>query len=379
MRKKLGIYIHIPFCLRKCHYCDFLSFAGADSSVHTHYVGQIAKEIAGRGARLWDAYEVDSIFLGGGTPSLLPPKLINAILEAVYARFRIVDSVETTLESNPGTLSAKHLRGYRDAGINRLSLGVQSFDDAKLSRLGRVHGAETALRSYRHIRDAGFDNVNLDLIFGVPEETMEIWEQDIETALSLEPEHLSFYSLQVEEGTRIFGALASGDLEALSEIEDRRMYHLAMQALSEAGYHHYEISNAAKPGFESRHNLKYWSMDDYLGFGLGAHSYVSGQRFANTEIWKDYMGAASWDGMTDWVHINTVKDEISEFVFLGLRKTEGIDLRLFEQRFGKSFNELFQSETDGLIARGLLVQQADRLRLTPLGLDLSNKVFAEYV
>jgi oxygen-independent coproporphyrinogen-3 oxidase len=378
-KKSLGIYIHIPFCLRKCRYCDFLSFAGKDVSTQRDYVEKVVQEIGGRRKMYHNEYMVNSIYIGGGTPSLLPPVLIEEILDAVYSLFPVAEDAENTMEINPGTSDRAGLKDFRSAGISRLSMGLQSFDAGMLAWLGRIHQAEQSVRAYEDARKAGFSNVNLDLMFGMPGETMAIWKRDLRQAIALAPEHLSFYSLQVEEGTAVYGDIMEGRATALTDVEDRLMYHYAVETLTDAGYGHYEISNAARPGFASRHNLKYWSMEEFLGIGLGAHSYMKGRRFANTEDWNDYMTASDYRIMTSWIHRNTVQENISEYVFLGLRKTDGIDLKSFRRHFGRDFWEIYSEEAEALIRRGLLVHSADNLRLTSLGLDLSNQVFMEFV
>jgi oxygen-independent coproporphyrinogen-3 oxidase len=291
----------------------------------------------------------------------------------------VTNSPEITVEANPGTVDEICLRSLSDVGVNRLSFGVQSFDDRMLERLGRVHTAREAVESIESARRAGIGNLNIDLIFGLPDQSAESWESDVQTALSLRPEHISFYDLQLEEETPLYEDVISGRLEAISDIEDRLMYHSAVSALTDAGYVHYEISNAALPGMASRHNLKYWSLDNYLGFGLGAHSYMDGRRFSNTEFRGDYIKAMSSDQMVSNYYNNTRGDEISEYVWLGLRRTDGISLSDFRGRFGEDFMHIYAEETEGLIERKLLTRDGDKLRLTALGLDLSNVVFREFV
>ncbi|MDR0356834.1 MAG: radical SAM family heme chaperone HemW [Clostridiales Family XIII bacterium] len=375
----MGIYVHLPFCAKKCRYCDFLSFPNDDHEAHAYYANQLIMELVGKSVVYGNDFTVNTIFFGGGTPSLVDPSIIDEIADAVYSRFRVADDAEVSLEVNPGTADENKLAAYRNAGVTRLSIGAQSFDSDTLKFLGRIHTERDTLRTFALARDVGFENVNIDLIFGMPDETPETWKRDIETAVAMEPEHISFYSLQIEEGTPLFGDMERGRFETLSDIDDRRMYHAAIETLEGAGYVHYEISNAAKPGFASRHNLKYWSMEDYLGVGLGAHSYAGGRRFANTDVWNDYMGACDHDMMTTWSHKNSRGEDISEYVFLGLRKTEGIDLEQFRRHFGKDFWEIYNEETRMLMERGLLEHSDGILRLTRLGLDLSNRVFSEYV
>jgi oxygen-independent coproporphyrinogen-3 oxidase len=375
--KTLGIYIHIPFCVRKCKYCDFISFPVIDAQMHRLYAEKLAGEISCR-SNAYGGLTVDSIFFGGGTPSLPEPQTLDLILEAVYSRFRVTDDAELTIEANPCTLSREKLSDYRSIGINRLSLGAQSFRREKLEMLGRLHNAADTYNMYEAARAVGFDNINLDLIFGLPCEKMADWMGDLQAAMSLFPEHISFYSLQLEAGTPLFEELNSGELKPLDDELDRLMYHYAIEEFEKAGYCHYEISNAARQGFESRHNLKDWSLEDYLGVGLGAHSYLGGVRYANTESFTDYICGEARCAVL-WSHKNSEADKISEYVFLGLRKTEGIDLERFKQLFGRSFWDIYAHETEGLIRRGLLELSGRTLKLTRLGLDLSNQVFSEYV
>ncbi|MDR1496100.1 MAG: radical SAM family heme chaperone HemW [Clostridiales Family XIII bacterium] len=375
----LGIYIHIPFCKRRCRYCTFLSDDETGDKERSLYVTQLRREISGKSVLYAKERVVDTIFIGGGTPTILPPCEIDDIIEAVYSRFHVANDAEVTVEANPGTVDRGYLRSIRDEGVNRISFGVQSFDEGTLARLGRVHTAGEAVDSYMAAREAGYDNVNIDLIFGLPDQGAESWNQDIRTALSLRPDHLSFYDLQLEEETPLYEDVMAGRLEALTDLEDRRMYHAAIEALTAEGYEHYEISNAALPGMRSRHNLKYWSMDDYLGFGLGAHSYMNGRRFVNTEFRDDYIKAQSSDQMVSSYYNNTRGDEMSEYVWLGLRRTDGISLSDFSTRFGEDFMNLYAHETENLIERKLLTREGDKLRLTALGLDLSNVVFREFV
>ncbi|MDR0817217.1 MAG: radical SAM family heme chaperone HemW, partial [Clostridiales Family XIII bacterium] len=289
------------------------------------------------------------------------------------------EDAEITIEANPGTVSQYDLIDLHHAGLNRISIGVQSFNDKKLKYLGRIHSADAAIKAVHSARRALFKNINIDLIFGVPAETRALWAADVETAIELSPEHISFYDLQVEEGTPVCEDIINGSVEEVDEIEDRLMYHDAIKKLTKAGYVHYEISNAARPGRQSRHNLKYWGMLDYVGIGLGAHSYTAGRRFSNTEDLAVYLSANSSIEMTGESYNNKRGDEISEFIFLGLRRTAGISLAAFRERFGVEFDTLFADETRSLIERKLLQRNGDILKLTQLGLDLSNVVFVEYV
>jgi len=380
--KGLGLYIHIPFCAKKCRYCDFTSYAVADEDTHLAYTLKLIFEIRAKRALIaggpGDAM-VDTIYIGGGTPSLLEAGLIQEILDAVYSTYMVKDDAEITLEANPGTAGYEKFRAYRAAGVNRLSIGAQSFGDETLSFLGRIHHGADAVRAFGDARAAGFDNVSLDLIFGVPGQGFSGWERDLRAAVALEPEHISFYGLQIEEGTPLFESRESGDFEEVSDIEDRKMYRFAKEYLTGRGLYHYEISNSARPGFESRHNLKYWSMAPYIGFGAGAHSFFGGRRFSNKPELALYLAAEDERDMADRSHDNTLSDDMSEYIFLGLRRTAGIDLGGFSEEFGRDFWELYGEETEKLIGRGLLEKSGQNLRLTALGLDLANTVFTEYV
>ena len=378
----MGLYVHIPFCVKKCSYCDFVSYPIADRDTHLAYILKVIYEIRARKTLLYGygpPPAADTVYIGGGTPSLIEAGFIAEILDAVYATFNVDEEAEITIEVNPGTTDKEKFRQYRAAGINRVSIGAQSFDAGTLAFLGRIHGSVDIVRCVADARAAGFSAINLDLIFGVPGQEFKAWEKDLASAMALFPEHLSFYGLGIEEGTPLYDDFLNGAFEAADEAEDRRMYRFAKEYLAARGLYQYEISNSAKPGYESRHNLKYWSMEPYLGFGAGAHSYFGGRRFSNISDPSKYISAEDEDEMTDWAHDNTPSDDMSEFIFLGLRRTAGIELSRFSEEFGKDFWELYGDETQKLIGRGLLEQSGDALRLTPLGLDLANTVFSEYV
>ncbi|MDR3364189.1 MAG: radical SAM family heme chaperone HemW [Clostridiales Family XIII bacterium] len=379
----IGVYIHIPFCAHKCRYCDFTSFPIGDAGTHLAYIMQVIHEmrakrplLSGGSAR---APEADTVYIGGGTPSLIEAGFVTELLDAVYAGFRVSDDAEITIEVNPGTTDAEKFRRYFAAGVNRVSVGAQSFHAGTLGFLGRIHRPEETLRCVWDARDAGFDDINIDLIFGVPGQSLSDWAGDLAAAAALDPAHVSFYSLQIEEGTPLFEDFVCGAIDAADDILDRRMYHFAKERLAARGLCQYEISNSAKPGKASRHNLKYWSMEPYAGFGVGAHSYFGGRRFSNTSELACYLSAESGVAMMDWTHKNTLSDDMSEFIFLGLRRTAGIELSRFRAHFGRDFWEIYGEETEKLIGRGLLEKIGDVLRLTALGLDLANNVFSEYV
>lgn len=387
MTNNLGIYIHIPYCISKCRYCDFLSYTSHDSEGRAYYTIKLVDELLGKSVVYGKNYTVNSIFIGGGTPSLLETEFLEEIMDVVFSRYKTTNDCEITIEANPGTLNSTKLSDYLGLGINRLSMGVQSLNDDILKYLGRIHTKEDAIKNYFDARKAGFENINLDMMFAIPGQTVDVWNDNFKDVIDLSPDHISFYSLQIEDKTPIFAEIMDGKVKELDPVTDRKMYHNAVNMLDSNGYHHYEISNAAKKGFESIHNLKYWSMDDYIGVGLGAHSYIKGneligkpsRRFSNTEILKDYLSNDVRDGLGVIEHDSTMTDNMGEYVFLGLRKIDGISLKAFENTFGKKFLDLYGQETEEMINRGLLEQNGDNLRLTELGIDLSNQVFVEYV
>lgn len=384
--KPLGLYIHIPFCLKKCLYCDFLSFENTEVEAHRSYIEALKKEIGYYGGVYGNAYSVDTIFIGGGTPSLLDGLFIKELMKSIYKHFTVLNSAEITMESNPKTLTREKLEVYRSAGINRLSIGVQSLYDMELKRLGRAHKAEDFIENYQTAREVGFENINMDLMFAIPEHTEEVWENTLQKAIQLNPEHISFYSLQLEEGTPYFELFERGEINQIPDEVDRNMYHHAVELLTDAGYEHYEISNCAKKGFECKHNLKYWNMEDYLGLGLGSHSFVEETRFCNTRDMQDYIQLlTSGFDTASWViekHKNTVKDTQSEYIFTGLRKLSGIQLAYFKKRFGQELFEAYPQQKELIekyVEQGYMVLNNNVLRFTLKGIDISNHILAEFV
>lgn len=375
---KAGIYIHIPFCVKKCNYCAFLS-GPAGPEVRQEYVNHLIEEIR---LRSREVPEADTIYFGGGTPSLLTPEQIGRILEEVRSAFRISEDAEVTLEANPGTLTAESLEGYRKTGINRLSMGVQSMDDRRLRYLGRIHTAEEVRRDVKMAREAGFRNINLDLIFAIPGTGVSDALEDLEAIAALEPEHISFYSLQLEEGTSFFRDFEAGKLREVPDETDREMYHRGIQALREKGYRHYEISNFARPGCESRHNSKYWNMAEYVGLGLGASSYTGHRRTVNETDLKAYSETLDRGKLAFVeVHENSEADDISEAVFTGLRREEGVryrDVLGSEATFWEYFREALP-EARAYEAGGFLEMTDEGLRLTERGIDISNGIMALFV
>ena len=379
--KTTGVYVHIPFCVKKCNYCDFLSFA-SDDKTKERYINALCREIS---AYCEDKkIAADTVFIGGGTPSVLKPELIERLMKTVREGFSLTEDCEITIEANPGTVDEKKAEVYRDAGINRISLGVQSLDDDILKRLGRIHSRKEFLKTYELLRNKGFDNINTDLMFSLPSQSLDKWKETLEELISLKPEHISFYSLIIEEGTPFYDEWLKGSLKEISDDDDRRMYHYASDKLKEKGYIHYEISNAALPGRGSRHNLKYWSMDEYAGFGLGAHSFIDGVRYEDTHDMEEYLLLYSGDLRSrkeryKVINRNTVKDNAEEFVFTGLRKLEGIYKDDFHRLIGRSIYDIYSEEIAKMVKEGLLKDHGGRIALTTKGVDISNYVMREFI
>ena len=381
--KNPGIYVHIPFCVKKCNYCAFLS-GSSDEALRERYVKALCEEIRIRARLMSDlAHGVfDTIFFGGGTPSLLTSEQTARIIAELRVNFNIDSDAEITLESNPATLSMESLKGYRNAGVNRLSMGVQSMDNDILRRLGRIHTAGDVIRDVQNAREAGFDNINLDLIFAVPGSSLETTLMDIEAVTGLEPEHISFYSLQLEEGTAFFKEFERGEFTEVSDEIDRATYHAGAKFLKEKGYEHYEISNFSKHGYESRHNLKYWEMTPYLGLGLGASSFIDNNRIMNVCSLDEYF-EFNGKGLAPSAeaHENSEHDNVAEAVFTGLRKVEGIryeDVLGSYEEFWEYYSDVFE-EAHEYEREGKLVIGEDGMRLTDEGIDISNSIMALFV
>lgn len=384
--KKLGIYVHIPFCQRKCKYCGFVSFDNCSHRDWRIYFDALIKEIKMR-AHEYEDYEIDTIFIGGGTPTIVPAEWIEEVLTTIKNKFNNCIKQEITIEANPGTLSPEKLEIYRSSGINRLSIGVQSLDDRVLKAIGRIHDRNTFLETFKDARKAGFDNINIDFMFSLPLQTDEIWINTINEAVALRPDHISFYSLQIEEGTEFYEMYKKGELDIADDETDRKRYHTAAELLKAAGYHHYEISNAAIPGRESVHNTKYWKMDEYLGFGIAAHSFTKGRRFYNTSDFEEYVSFIEKGSLASLEDEVCTKDDlIFEYVFTGLRMTEGISLDDFKERFDVPFSDYYEDKTDYLkkqVKEGYITTDDEnfktgRLALTLKGIDVSNSIMSEF-
>lgn len=380
--RELEIYIHIPFCVKKCAYCDFLS-ASAPEEEREEYVKMLCREIEvcrqSRNAALWP-YEVSTVFLGGGTPSLLLGEQVERIMDKVRECFPIRQDAEISLEMNPGTVTAEKLTSYRSSGINRLSVGLQSADDRELSLLGRIHTWADFLKSYHMAREAGFENINVDLISAIPGQTKESWERTLRAVVSERPEHISAYSLILEPGTPFYEKYVEEEDEGQEEIPDeetdRQMYRRTKKILGRAGYGRYEISNYALPGRECRHNLGYWERTEYLGFGVGASSFFDHARYTNpskvTEYEKSFLRKFQGERLKR-------SEEMEEFMFLGLRKTKGVSREVFRKTFGEDMDGIYGKAITKMRKLGMLEESGDRVFLTERGIDVSNTVFVEFL
>lgn len=381
MNELTGIYIHLPFCRSKCYYCDFNSYPHKDSLIPAYFKA-VEMELDSYGIKLKN-YLINTIFIGGGTPSYVDEKFIIQLLNACRRNFNISSNAEITIESNPGTLCRDKLKAYRQSGINRLSIGLQAWQDRLLKKIGRTHTLEDYINNFSLAREEGFDNINTDLIFAIPGQTLEEWCETLENVAAMGADHISCYSLQIEEGT-VFGRMFSeGDLTPVEDEQDREMYYKAKEILGNAGYKHYEISNFAKPGYQCKHNLIYWQTCQYLGVGAGAHSYINGKRFNNVCSPEEYINLVQIGKSTVENVINIDREEaMSEYMFLGLRLIDGISGKDFEETFRVGLWEVFGVQLENLFHKGLIVIDPDRednVRLSEKGLDLANQVFMEFV
>ena len=379
MRRELELYIHIPFCVKKCAYCDFLSGPASNQQIE-EYVQALIEEIRYY-KEFAKNYEVSTVFWGGGTPSLLTGEQMKALMEALGQTFFIRQNAEITMEANPGTVTVEKLLACQKAGINRISFGLQSVNNEELKMLGRIHTYEEFLESYEAARKAGFQNINVDLISAIPKQTVSSWEQTLQTIISLQPEHISAYSLIVEEGTTFAKLYGEGcKLEHLlpTEEDERRMYERTEELLREAGYHRYEISNYAKEGYECQHNLGYWERKEYLGLGLGASSLIEETRFHNIDEMEEYLRDANNPILLRREQEKLDRQEqMEEFIFLGLRKIRGIQEEKFAEMFGEDIWDCYGKNLERVIKEGLLEREEGVLRLTRKGIDVSNYVFYE--
>ncbi len=378
MKKDLGLYIHITFCVKKCEYCDFLSWSAGEEE-REQYVNALLSEIESY-KEFAKGYRVSTVFIGGGTPSVLLPKQMERILQKVYEVFDLEKRPEITIEVNPGTVDEEKLQCYKENKINRLSIGLQSVKDDKLRLLGRIHTYQDFVDSYELARKVGFDNISLDLISSIPGQTLQEWKEELETAAAQKPEHISVYQLIIEEGTPFYEKYAEHPELLPDEETSREIYLWTGKFLKEAGYEQYEISNYAKSGKESRHNLKYWERGDYLGLGLGAASMVRNIRMSNTKDMKVYLERCSQPKtMREDVQFLEEPRQMEEFMFLGLRKTRGISKKEFRRIFGRDIDMVYEKALHKCLENGMLVEHKDWISLSEEGVLLSNAVLSEFL
>lgn len=377
----LAIYIHIPFCIRKCSYCDFNSYDIPDIAP-PDYVELLLGEISSTATAL-AGQPAATLYFGGGTPSLLPPPGIARLIAAVSSSCGLTEDAEVTLEANPGTITLASLQGYLAAGVNRLSIGVQSLDDAELQLLGRIHSADEARAAIAMARRAGFRNIGIDLMHSLPGQSIAAWQSTLDETIAMRPEHISAYGLTAEEGTPFAAMVASGNMMLPEEDLAVAMFELSAERLQQAGYDHYEIANFALPGLRSRHNQVYWRREDYRGFGAGAHSFFRspgyGVRWENPAKLIEYAAVAMGNSAPGKATAITRREAMAEFFFLGLRLTSGVDPGRFKEEFGVDAEAAFPGVIAAQIDRGLLVMADGMLRLTPRGLLLANRVMEEFV
>ena len=372
-RIPLELYVHIPFCVRKCQYCDFLS-GPSDEETKDRYIEALLKEI--RTAEHTEDYEIVSVFIGGGTPSALKAEAIASIMRTLQEQFFFCEDAEVTIEANPGTVDLEKLTIYRNVGINRLSLGLQSTDAEELKLLGRIHSYEEFLKSYEWAREAGFSNINIDLMFAIPGQTGEAWRQHLYQVAELNPEHISAYSLIIEEGT----PFAEQNLDLPDEDTEYQMYEDTAEILERYGYRQYEISNYAKQGYMCRHNAGYWQRREYLGFGLGASSLYRGMRFLNTRRMQEYLKESrNPDQIRQDVTVLSRNERIEEFMFLGLRMTEGISEKKFEENFDVRLMDVYGDILQKYEETGFMEHIETKWRLTRKGIHVSNHILADFL
>lgn len=377
-KKALGLYIHIPFCKRKCLYCDFPSYAGMED-YWDEYTSALIDELYLRSEE-FKGCTIKTIFIGGGTPSILPHSHIERILDAVYSKFSVKNSCESTIEANPGTLTPEKLKAYKGVGINRLSMGLQACQDEILKKLGRVHNFRDFETAVKLAQDAGFDNMNADIIFGIPGQSFRDWDETVSRVLSFDLTHISCYSLIIEEGTPFYRMREEGSLIPIDDDLDRQMYHHAVNRFSDAGFTQYEISNFSKPHYQCQHNMNYWERGEYIGAGAGAHSFFKNRRYANTsDVLKYIEGIRNKKPVLAEDSYIMPEDALAEKMFLGLRMNKGVNIKEVSGEFGIDAGEKYRKSLEKLLKNGLIEMENGFVKLTDKGMDLANLVFVEFI
>ena len=369
--KELGIYVHIPFCKQKCSYCDFISFSNKNNLIK-QYIEALRQEIKKSATT---EYEISTIYFGGGTPSYIEDNYIVDILKTIKQNYNINKKVEITIEVNPGTATKEKFETYIKAGINRISIGLQTCNNDLLKTIGRIHTFEEFLNTYKLAREAGFSNINVDLMIGLPNQTLKDVKKTLNEIIKLNPEHISVYSLIVEEGTPIEKKINSGELELPNENLERKEYWEVKETLEKFGFRHYEISNFSKPGYESKHNMNCWEQKEYIGFGVAAHSYINNKRFSNVETIEEYLNECE-----SIIHEEQdLENQKKEYMLLGLRKIDGIKISKFKNKFGTNPIMEYKNQLNKLVQEELIEIDLDEIRLTPKGVDFANIVWEEFV
>ncbi|WP_195466427.1 radical SAM family heme chaperone HemW [Clostridium perfringens] len=374
---KISLYIHIPFCAQKCLYCDFPSFARKDH-LRKAYIEALNKEIINLREK-HNNLEINTIFIGGGTPSVLESNELECLLKEI-AKLNMAKDIEYSMECNPGNLTEEKLEVMKKYGVNRISMGLQAKQDNLLKGLGRIHNYKTFKENFLLAKKVGFNNINVDLMFGLPNQSLNEWEETLREIISLEPAHISAYSLIIEEGTTFYNLYENDKLKLPTEEEERKMYHLAKEILEENGFNQYEISNYAKEGKECRHNLAYWNMDNWIGVGSASASYINGKRIKNISSVEEYINSIKDKGEAVEEIINNSKnDNMEEFMFMGLRKINGIDENEFKNRFSMNINDVYGEILNKYIGEGLLIRESGRIFLSEKGIEISNVIMADFL
>lgn len=387
--KEIGLYIHIPFCRQKCYYCDFVSFANRDDIIE-RYINSLKQEIIQYAQEnkvmsdhnLEPKYILKTIYIGGGTPSAIPEKYIAEILETVKENFQIKEDAEITIEVNPGTATKEKLLTYKNSGINRLSIGLQAVQDEILKKIGRIHTYQDFLDTYNYARNVGFENINIDLMIDLPDQTLDNVKESVKEIIKLKPEHLSVYSLILEKNTRMYEMISSKIVEIAPDDIERQMYWYVKKTLEKHGYMQYEISNFAKPGFESRHNMDCWNQNEYIGVGTAACSYIENKRYSNIEILDEYITNIENKESNKNLILEEVLDlesKMNEYMMLGLRKIDGVDIQTFENKFYINPIMKYCKTLEKLNHEGLIEINANSIKLTNKGIDLANLVWEEFI
>ncbi|SNV84920.1 radical SAM family heme chaperone HemW [Clostridium cochlearium] len=370
----IGLYIHIPFCKEKCKYCDFVSYANKENFMK-QYIEALSKEIK----KECQSKKFRSIYIGGGTPSYVSNKYWEVLKESIESLDKSRD-VEFSIEANPGTVTEEKLKLFKELGVNRISFGLQAWQYNLLNKLGRIHNVEEFLHSYKLARKLGFDNINIDLMFGIPDQKLEDWKETLEKVVELNPEHISCYSLIVEEGTPFYKLYEKGQLNLPNEDIERDMYRYSIEFLQNKGYHQYEISNFAKENKECIHNLTYWELGDYIGCGLAAHSFLNGYRYSNVYNIEEYIKLINEDKEIKInIYKNLIKDNMEEFMFMGLRKINGVNIDEFYKRFHKNIYEVYGDVIMKYVNNGLIIEDQGNIFLSPTGIEISNSIMCDFI